>query len=104
MSSKGSFTCWLISRVTYQTPSDFNRFGIGPRRTVNMDVSLLTSVYFFNTVKQLIGQKLIVFCVYETIEASLVGDSRFCVDLNLGTPMTLQPGGSDSTECPRDSY
>lgn len=69
-----------------------------------MDVSLLTSVYFFNTVKQLIGQKLIVFCVYETIQASLVGHSRFCVDLNSGSPMTLQPGGSDSTECPRDSY
>lgn len=69
-----------------------------------MYVSLLSNVYFFNPVKQLMGQKPIVFSFSETIQAYLVGESRFCVDLNSRSSVTLQPGGSDSTECPRDSY
>lgn len=31
-------------------------------------------------------------------------ESRVYVDLNSGSPVALQPGRSDSSESPRDSY
>ena len=44
------------------------------------------------------------FSIYETIPASIVREPSFCLDLNSGTSVTLQPGGSDRFECPVDSW
>lgn len=68
-----------------------------------MDLSLFTNVDFFNPFKQLVRPKGIMFSIYETIQASLVGEPSFCLDLNSGTSTTLQLGGSDSSECPNNS-